>query len=83
MLKQASGLGKSKEVLKVVFGIISEELALGNDVKISKFGTFHIKVREPRMGYNLQTCKVIELPEKRKATFRPASALKELIEENK
>lgn len=76
------GLGRSKEVIKAVFEIISEELALGNDVRISKFGTFQIKIREPRMGFNIQTREPMEIPEKRKVAFKPSVGLKALIEEN-
>lgn len=75
------GLGRSKEVIKAVFNILSEEIALGNDVRINKFGTFHIKVREPRMGFNIQTREPMEIPEKRKIVFKPSESLKALIEE--
>lgn len=75
------GLGKSKEVLRAVFGILAEEIALGNDVRISKFGTFQIKVREARMGFNVQTREPMEIPAKKKLVFKPTIALKNLVEE--
>ncbi|MEY8365750.1 HU family DNA-binding protein [Anaerovoracaceae bacterium 41-7] len=76
------GLGKSKEVIKALFDIITEELAVGNDVKVNKFGTFNIKTREARVGYNIQTGESMEIPAKKKVSFKPSIGLKTLIEEN-
>jgi len=47
-----------KHTVDVVFEVITDELAAGNDVRIHGFGTFHPHERKPYMGHNPQTAKL-------------------------
>ncbi|MGF6375088.1 DNA-binding protein HU-beta [Clostridiales Family XIII bacterium PM5-7] len=78
---EANGISKqlSKEVCKSVFEILAEELAVGNTVKINKFGIFEVRVREARQGFNPNTREKLELPEKKYPWFKSAKALKDIV----
>ena len=46
---------EATEMVELVFKVIKDTLSRGEKVKISGFGNFHIKDKEPRMGRNPQT----------------------------
>jgi DNA-binding protein HU-beta len=60
-------------------GIIAMELASGNKVTISGFGTFAIKSRAARKGRNPATGREIEIPARKYAHFAPAKNLKDRL----
>lgn len=61
-----------------VFDSIAECLKGREQVAIAGFGTFVAKTRAARKGRNPSTGKEIDIPEKTLASFKPASALKDL-----
>lgn len=76
-------LGKSKVLLQSLFEIISTELAIGNSVKINKFGTFEVRTRAARKGLNPRTKETIELPSKKFPAFKATKTLKDLVDDEK
>lgn len=78
---EATGLAK-KEVATVVettFDAIESTLKEEGQVKIAGFGTFEVTTRAARKGRNIQTGEEIDIPSKKVAKFKPAKALKELV----
>ena len=62
-----------------VFDVMASELAQGNKVGVTGFGSFEPKVREARAGRNPQTGETIKVPAKTVPKFVPGSAFKELV----
>lgn len=66
-------------VLDVLVAEIAKSLTVGEDVKIPGFGTFHVKDREARTGRNPATGQTIQIPASKAVVFKPAKALKDLV----
>ncbi|MCX7049534.1 MAG: HU family DNA-binding protein [Candidatus Sumerlaeota bacterium] len=62
-----------------VFDIIQQELAKGEKVAISKFGTFAVRSRAARMGRNPRTGEQVQVPASKKISFKAAATLKEAL----
>lgn len=73
------GLSKreSAHMVDMVFETMKEALAEGDNLKISGFGSFVVREKEPRIGRNPQTGDAITIAKRRVVTFRPSSVLKE------
>lgn len=69
----------SKEAVEAVFAAISAELAKGNKVSVSGFGTFEVKERAARTGINPATKEKIEIAASKAVAFKAAAALKEQV----
>jgi DNA-binding protein HU-beta len=59
--------------------VISGQLAEGNTVAINDFGKFEPKLKAARTGRNPATGDTLEISEKMALSFKPASALKNLM----
>lgn len=70
---------RSSEVVCLVLDIIKEALERGEKVKISGFGNFEIRNKDPRKGRNPQTGEEITISERRVLTFKPSQVLKERL----
>jgi len=66
------------KAVDAVFETIAASLKKRDQVAIAGFGTFVAKTRAARKGRNPSTGKEIDIPEKTLASFKPASALKDL-----
>ena len=79
-----SKLGLSRaESLALVESILThmcEALSSGENVKISGFGNFQIRMKAPRPGRNPRTGEAIPIGERRVATFQASAKLKEQIQ---
>ena len=64
-------------------GSMKEALENGEKVKISGFGNFEIRRKEPRKGRNPQTGEEIIISERRVLTFKPSQVLKEKLNETR
>ena len=82
LLFEQIGLNKreSKDMVEAFFKLISHELIEGQDVKISGFGNFQIRVKAARPGRNPRTGESIPIGERRVATFHASAKLKEQIQ---
>jgi nucleoid DNA-binding protein len=58
---------------------ISESLAKGDSVALAGFGTFEARSRAARTGRNPQTGESMEIAASTSAGFKPATALKKLL----
>jgi integration host factor subunit alpha len=81
LLFEQIGLNKreSKDMVEAFFDLVSSSLIEGQDVKISGFGNFQIRVKAPRPGRNPRTGELIPIGERRVATFHASAKLKEQI----
>ena len=75
------GLSKreSAQMVDMVFESMKESLAAGENLKISGFGSFVVREKEPRIGRNPQTGDTITIEKRRVVTFRPSSVLKDAM----
>jgi len=72
---------ESSDVVESVFKIIKEVLENGEEVKISRFGTFRVKEKSPRKGRNPQTGESITITARSVLTFKPSQILKQSMNE--
>lgn len=74
---------KKKDVVLVVnaaFATVTEALAKGEKCTFVDFGVFEVRDRAAREGRNPQdTAKIIKIPAKKVAVFRPGKGLKEKV----
>ncbi len=82
LLFEQIGLNKreSKDMVDAFFDLITSRLVEGDDVKISGFGNFQIRVKAPRPGRNPRTGEAIPIASRRVATFHASAKLKEQIQ---
>jgi len=82
LLFEQIGLNKreSKDMVEAFFELLSGSLIEGNDVKISGFGNFQIRVKAPRPGRNPRTGEAIPIGARRVATFHASAKLKDQIQ---
>jgi DNA-binding protein HU-beta len=67
-------------VLTEAFQVITEELAKGNSVIMTGFGSWRTKVYKPRAGVNPRHGNRIEIPARTRVQFRAGSSLRKLVE---
>ena len=77
---ESLGISKKYSVAAVdsVFEIIKDELGKGNDVMVSGFGKWTVKVKKERKGRNPQTGKEMMIDARKVVTFKPSQALRQL-----
>ena len=78
LLFEQIGLNKreSKDMIDAFFDLISTSLVDGEDVKISGFGNFLVREKQPRPGRNPQTGTEITIEARKVLTFKPSPVLK-------
>ena len=69
----------AEDALNALLDVVTEELAKGNKVTLTGFGTFLVRHRAARMGRNPQTGEPIHIPEQETPAFRAGSALKDAV----
>lgn len=76
------GLNKreAKELVELFFEEIRNTLASGDDVKLSGFGNFVLRIKNQRPGRNPKTGEEIPISARRVVTFRPGQKLKARVE---
>ncbi|MAF90753.1 MAG: integration host factor subunit alpha [Bdellovibrionota bacterium] len=70
---------EASELVELCFGTLKDTLKRGDKVKISGFGNFLVREKEPRKGRNPQTGQQIEISARRVLTFRPSQVLKAML----
>ncbi|MEW6489243.1 MAG: integration host factor subunit alpha [Thermodesulfobacteriota bacterium] len=70
---------RSSEVVALVLDLIKEALEDGEKVKISGFGNFELRRKDPRKGRNPQTGEEIVITERQVLTFKPSQVLKDRL----
>ena len=78
-----SGLSKkeSSSTVDTVFELMKEALISGDNLKISGFGGFSLKVKSARKGRNPQSGETITISNRRVVTFKPSATLRQAINE--
>ena len=76
-----AGIAKkdAEKVINAAIDAITSAMAEGDKVQLSGFGTFETRQREARMGRNLRTREVIEIPATRVPAFKPSQVLKDIV----
>jgi integration host factor subunit beta len=69
-------------VVKSIFDCIGNHLVKGGRVEIRGFGSFRVHVRPPRMGRNPKTGKLVHVPVKQVALFKPGVELQERVKKS-
>ncbi len=77
------GLSKrdAKDMVEVFFEEIRETLEKGDQVKLSGFGNFDLRVKSERPGRNPKTGEDIPISARKVVTFRPGQKLKSRVED--
>ena len=77
------GLSKrdAKDMVEVFFEEIRESLESGEQVKLSGFGNFDLRVKSERPGRNPKTGEDIPISARKVVTFRPGQKLKSRVED--
>jgi integration host factor subunit alpha len=77
------GIGLSRtdcyKLVDTILDLMSAEIERGNDVKISSFGTFHVRSKSARLGRNPKTGVEVKITARRVLTFKPSQKLRERI----
>jgi len=76
------GLSKrdAKDMVEVFFEEVRETLEAGEQVKLSGFGNFDLRVKSERPGRNPKTGEDIPILARKVVTFRPGQKLKNRVE---
>ncbi len=67
---------ESQDLVELVLGEISNSLALGEQVKLSSFGSFGIRSKGQRIGRNPKTGQEVPITPRRVLVFRPSNIMK-------
>ena len=67
------------ELLELLLKVMKDALDSGEDLKISGFGCFQVKQKNPRRGRNPQTGESIMLDGRRVVTFKPSMLLRKSV----
>lgn len=70
---------EAADLVETVFETIKETLETGEKIKISGFGNFVVRKKQPRVGRNPQTGEEITITDRRVLTFKPSAVLKEAL----
>ena len=81
-LYEEVGLNKreAKEFVDAFFDALREALEQGRQIKLSGFGNFDLRRKNPRPGRNPKTGEEIPISARTVVTFRPGQKLKERVE---
>ena len=82
MLFEQIGLNKreSKDMVDAFFDLICARLIAGEEVKLSGFGNFQMRVKAPRPGRNPRTGELIPIAARRVVTFHASQKLKDQLQ---
>ena len=72
---------ESAQLVEQVLTLVSDELAGGETVKISSFGTFSVRKKAERVGRNPKTGEEVPILPRRVLSFRPSHLMKARVAE--
>lgn len=70
---------ESSDILDMIIEEIKDELAAGNDVKISSFGTFSLHKKNARIGRNPRTGVEAVITPRKVVSFKPSQILRNAV----
>ena len=76
------GLSKkeAQDIIEIIFDTLKQTFKEGESVKVSGFGTFHVRKKAARRGRNPKTGEDLEITPRRVITFKISNQLKDGIE---
>ena len=82
LLFEQIGLNKreAKDMVDAFFELIVQHLIAGDEVKLSGFGNFQMRVKAPRPGRNPRTGELIPIAARRVVTFHASQKLKDQLQ---
>ena len=80
-IAQESGITKkkAKAALKSLIEAIGQALMKNGEIRIGSLGTFRVRKRKARTGFNPRTGAKIKIPATKAPAFRAAKALKDAV----
>ena len=76
-------IGFSKQIAETLiddfFSLIIHQLKNHKKIKISKFGTFSIRIKKPRIGRNPKTKETKTITQRNVVLFKPSKDFKKLV----
>lgn len=78
---QAVGLSRteSADLVERVLDLVSDALVDGENVKLSSFGSFHVRAKNERIGRNPKTGEEVPILPRKVLVFKPSNVLKSKI----
>jgi integration host factor subunit alpha len=70
---------EAADLVELIFDTIKNTLAESKKIKISGFGNFVLRDKEPRTGRNPQTGQAITITARRVLTFKPSQVLRQEV----
>lgn len=67
------------EAVREIFELMIETLSKGDRIEIRGFGSFEVRVREPRTAHNPKTGEKVALTHRRAVHFKPGVELKDRV----
>ena len=77
--KNGTSKAQAEASMNAILDIITDELAAGNKLTLTGFGTFSVSERKARTGRNPRTGDEIKIPATKVAQFKPGKVLKESV----
>lgn len=71
---------EARQIVEAFFGHMRAALARGESVKLSGFGHFNLRQKNPRPGRNPKTGEEIPITARRVVTFKPGQQLKRRVD---
>ncbi len=80
---QKVGLSRteSAELVEMVIDEISNRIVAGETVKLSSFGSFHVRSKGQRIGRNPKTGQEVPISPRKVLIFKPSNVLKQQLNE--
>jgi nucleoid DNA-binding protein len=74
------GVGEAKKALEATLKAIEEQIAGGNEVRLTGFGKFSVSHRDARTGRNPQTGETMQIAAKKVPRFSAGAELKKAVQ---
>ncbi|MEN3014145.1 MAG: HU family DNA-binding protein [Endomicrobiia bacterium] len=68
-----------QKILREFIKVLAEALKNGEVINISGLGQFKTKLTKPKLGRNPKTGQVVQIPERKKISFRPTDWIRRYI----
>jgi len=73
---------ESASLVESMLDLIGDELAKGETVKLSSFGSFAVRDKGQRLGRNPKTGEEVMIEPRRVLVFKPSQVLKDRVDRN-
>ena len=71
---------ESSDLVESMLALVAAELARGESVKLSSFGSFSVRDKGERVGRNPKTKEEVMIDPRRVLVFKPSQVLKERVD---